>query len=225
MGQRSSTASVNTGATPTLQGTSTQQQVENPSNQQSSSTNRHRHRHRNVSQSNSSQSVANLSPRSRFRHEMSRRGYATNSDIFFRLFQLQSPGQSSSSSSSSNQNTRALNSDLSSDDDESNWNHNLSSLANSLPFFFGMRDLKCFVCNKMIPADDVEAHIMMCLTKPRLTYNEDVLADDKGECVICFEELEKGQTIARLPCLCIYHKPCIDEWLTRSQSCPGHPPD
>lgn len=47
---------------------------------------------------------------------------------------------------------------------------------------------------------------MMCLTKPRLTYNEDVLTDDKGECIICFEELEKGQTIARLQCLCIYHK-------------------
>lgn len=35
---------------------------------------------------------------------------------------------------------------------------------------------------------------------------DDVLTDDKGECVICFEILEKGQTIARLPCLCIYHK-------------------
>ena len=67
-------------------------------------------------------------------------------------------------------------------------------------------DLKCFVCNKLIPADDVEAHIMMCLTKPRLTYNEDVLTDEKGECIICLEILEKGQTIARLPCLCIYHK-------------------
>jgi E3 ubiquitin-protein ligase ZNRF1/2 len=88
-----------------------------------------------------------------------------------------------------------------------------------------MRDLKCFVCNKIIPADDVEAHIMMCLTKPRLTYNEDVLQDEKGECIICFEELQKGQTIARLQCLCIYHKHCIDSWLTRSQSCPGHPPD
>lgn len=35
---------------------------------------------------------------------------------------------------------------------------------------------------------------------------EDVLVEDKGECVICFEELEKGDTIARLPCLCVYHK-------------------
>jgi E3 ubiquitin-protein ligase ZNRF1/2 len=78
----------------------------------------------------------------------------------------------------------------------------------------------------MIPADDVEAHIMMCLTKPRLTYNEDVLqSDDKGECIICLELLEQGQTIARLPCLCIYHKTCIDNWFQRSQSCPNHPTD
>ena len=35
---------------------------------------------------------------------------------------------------------------------------------------------------------------------------EDVLADDKGECVICFDDLVKGDTIARLPCLCVYHK-------------------
>lgn len=35
---------------------------------------------------------------------------------------------------------------------------------------------------------------------------EDTLTEDKGECVICLEELAKGDTIARLPCLCIYHK-------------------
>ena len=27
-----------------------------------------------------------------------------------------------------------------------------------------------------------------------------------GECAICLEELVQGDTIARLPCLCIYHK-------------------
>lgn len=75
----------------------------------------------------------------------------------------------------------------------------------------------------------------MCLTKPRLSYNgksiakrmiigvvpwqeenkvetliicviEDILADEKGECVICLEDLQPGDVIARLPCLCIYHK-------------------
>ncbi len=35
---------------------------------------------------------------------------------------------------------------------------------------------------------------------------DDVLSRDAGECVICLEELQQGDTIARLPCLCIYHK-------------------
>lgn len=35
---------------------------------------------------------------------------------------------------------------------------------------------------------------------------EDVLVEDKGECVICFEELEKGDIIVRLLCLCVYYK-------------------
>jgi len=40
----------------------------------------------------------------------------------------------------------------------------------------------------------------------RCSISEDVLTDDKGECVICLEDLQQGDTIARLPCLCIYHK-------------------
>jgi len=35
---------------------------------------------------------------------------------------------------------------------------------------------------------------------------EDVLVEDKEECIICLDELRQGDTIARLPCLCIYHK-------------------
>ncbi|NWI17449.1 ZNRF2 ligase, partial [Crypturellus soui] len=63
---------------------------------------------------------------------------------------------------------------------------------------------------------------------------EDVLSKDAGECAICLEELQQGDTIARLPCLCIYHKgqvfltlrvPCIDEWFEVNRSCPEHPSD
>ena len=35
---------------------------------------------------------------------------------------------------------------------------------------------------------------------------EDVLNDPKGECVICLDDLNAGDIIARLPCLCVYHK-------------------
>ncbi|XP_013888887.1 E3 ubiquitin-protein ligase znrf1 isoform X2 [Austrofundulus limnaeus] len=56
-------------------------------------------------------------------------------------------------------------------------------------------------------------------------HSDDVLARDAGECVICLEELQQGDTIARLPCLCIYHKSCIDSWFEINRSCPEHPSD
>ncbi|KAF8463148.1 FYVE zinc finger-domain-containing protein [Kalaharituber pfeilii] len=46
----------------------------------------------------------------------------------------------------------------------------------------------------------------------------------KAECVICFEEFEVGESIARLECLCRYHKGCIREWFDRKGNgdCPIH---
>lgn len=60
------------------------------------------------------------------------------------------------------------------------------------------RSRECNGCNSIIVQHkifDIGCHVA-----------EDVLSDDKGECVICLEELSQGDTIARLPCLCIYHK-------------------
>lgn len=31
--------------------------------------------------------------------------------------------------------------------------------------------IKCPVCSKFVLSDDIECHIVMCLTKPRLSYN------------------------------------------------------
>lgn len=86
-----------------------------------------------------------------------------------------------------------------------------------------LTDLKCYVCHKTIPSDSIELHLLTCLTKPQLIYNEDVLLSDMGECSICFDELRVGNTIARLPCLCVYHKGCIDNWFTVTRCCPEHP--
>ncbi|XP_073834504.1 uncharacterized protein [Musca autumnalis] len=98
--------------------------------------------------------------------------------------------------------------------------------ATSLPSqIWSFNGIKCPVCNKFVLPDDIECHLVMCLTKPRLSYNEDVLADAKGECVICLEDLNPGDIIARLPCLCIYHKCCIDRWFEVNRSCPEHPGD
>ncbi|XP_069757322.1 E3 ubiquitin-protein ligase znrf1 isoform X3 [Narcine bancroftii] len=84
---------------------------------------------------------------------------------------------------------------------------------------------KCPICSKSVASDEMEMHFIMCLSKPRLSYNDDVLSKDAGECVICLEELLQGDTIARLPCLCIYHKSCIDSWFEVNRSCPEHPSD
>lgn len=98
--------------------------------------------------------------------------------------------------------------------------------AHSLPVqLVSFNGIKCPVCSKFVLPDDVECHLVMCLTKPRISYNDDVLTEDKGECVICLEELNRGDTIARLPCLCIYHKSCIDAWFEVNRSCPEHPLD
>ncbi|KAM9301677.1 E3 ubiquitin-protein ligase ZNRF1 [Gastrophryne carolinensis] len=84
---------------------------------------------------------------------------------------------------------------------------------------------RCPICSKAVASDEMEMHFIMCLSKPRLSYNDDVLTRDAGECVICLEDLSQGDTIARLPCLCIYHKSCIDSWFEVNRCCPEHPSD
>ncbi|XP_066569952.1 E3 ubiquitin-protein ligase znrf1 [Amia ocellicauda] len=105
------------------------------------------------------------------------------------------------------------------------------SLADALPLHIAPRwfsahsGFKCPICSKSVASNEMEVHFIMCLSKPRLSYNDDVLSKDAGECVICLEELQQGDTIARLPCLCIYHKSCIDSWFEINRSCPEHPSD
>ncbi|KAK2743895.1 hypothetical protein FQN57_004518 [Myotisia sp. PD_48] len=42
------------------------------------------------------------------------------------------------------------------------------------------------------------------------------------ECTICMEEYEVGAELARLECLCKFHKTCIIEWFERKEECPVH---
>jgi len=109
--------------------------------------------------------------------------------------------------------------DQSSDDDSPHARRRLQRI------LIALRDVPCPVCNKTIPSDSFDKHILQCLSKPRIDYNEDTLTENKGECVICLDDLLEGQKIARLPCLCIYHKSCIDKWFRINRSCPEHPGD
>ncbi|KAK9467359.1 FYVE zinc finger-domain-containing protein, partial [Lipomyces arxii] len=44
------------------------------------------------------------------------------------------------------------------------------------------------------------------------------------ECVICFEEFKEGDLVARLECLCVYHRKCIKAWFEKKGvgECPVH---
>ncbi|EFQ99781.1 FYVE zinc finger protein [Nannizzia gypsea CBS 118893] len=42
------------------------------------------------------------------------------------------------------------------------------------------------------------------------------------ECSICMEEYEVGAELARLECLCKFHKSCILGWFDRKEECPVH---
>ncbi|KAK3546758.1 hypothetical protein QTP70_035028 [Hemibagrus guttatus] len=70
--------------------------------------------------------------------------------------------------------------------------------------------VRCPFCTRMFPVGRIEEHLLTCLTSSPLPYNTDVLSKDSGECCICLEEMLQGDTIARLACLCVYHKktPC-----------------
>lgn len=56
------------------------------------------------------------------------------------------------------------------------------------------------------PSREGECQVDCVSPLPSPPLPDDVLTKDAGECVICLEELLQGDTIARLPCLCIYHK-------------------
>ncbi len=49
---------------------------------------------------------------------------------------------------------------------------------------------------------------------------------DSAECSICLEEFEVGVGMARLECLCRFHRACINAWWERHPGrCPMHQHD
>lgn len=95
---------------------------------------------------------------------------------------------------------------------------------------------ECPACNFPIytlsPAEG-EKHVRACLEQgvqlsgvQRRQFRTTILSRDSvligEECVICLDEFTPQTTVARLPCLCCYHPPCITAWLSRNHGCPVH---
>ncbi|KIW40628.1 uncharacterized protein PV06_07809 [Exophiala oligosperma] len=113
------------------------------------------------------------------------------------------------------------------------------------------RDI-CPICRRALPPREPdgtenarEAHIMSCIIArdpsarfegaggpsqsrvhmlPFIATEKDCVGSDGSpqECSICMVEYDVGDELARLECLCKFHKSCIVEWLERKAECPVH---
>ena len=52
-------------------------------------------------------------------------------------------------------------------------------------------------------------------------YTKSVTLFSSNRCVICMTDFAMGDPIRFLPCMHIYHKDCIEDWLVRSFTCPS----
>lgn len=43
---------------------------------------------------------------------------------------------------------------------------------------------------------------------------------EAGECAICLGAYETGQRVRRLPCLCTFHRDCVDRYFRDHTTCP-----
>ncbi|KAG4305246.1 hypothetical protein PORY_001416 [Pneumocystis oryctolagi] len=101
--------------------------------------------------------------------------------------------------------------------------------------------IECPVCLESLSSIPTllarETHIAKCLENNRfisnltlkrrfLSYTLPSSSSLVGtECIICFEEMQPGEKIARLECLCNYHMICIKQWIsmtTGNGGCPIH---
>lgn len=44
--------------------------------------------------------------------------------------------------------------------------------------------------------------------------------DDVDKCTICLCEFEDDEDVRRLPCMHLFHVPCVDQWLGLNKRCP-----
>jgi hypothetical protein len=51
--------------------------------------------------------------------------------------------------------------------------------------------------------------------------DEDESEENNGErCTICLCEYQEQEDVRRLPCMHLFHKECVDQWLPTNKRCP-----
>ncbi|XP_059027461.1 E3 ubiquitin-protein ligase ZNRF2 isoform X1 [Mustela lutreola] len=71
------------------------------------------------------------------------------------------------------------------------------------PHMFG--GFKCPVCSKFVPSDEMDLHLVMCLTKPRITYNDEKPRPREAGCLGLMEAPPPGSLLLSHhagPCPC-----------------------
>lgn len=63
-----------------------------------------------------------------------------------------------------------------------------------------------------VPKDVIDALPMVEVTQEQV--------DAKLQCSICWENFVVNESVRQLPCLHIYHEPCIRPWLEIHGTCP-----
>lgn len=85
--------------------------------------------------------------------------------------------------------------------------------------------------NRDLTPEDYELLLLLDTTVPKKTASESdlkklgeaVLAESDlgGACAVCMCDFEVGETATTLPCMHVFHAPCIGTWLSaHSQACP-----
>lgn len=122
------------------------------------------------------------------------------------------------------------------DDDGTGGNASLSVLPPSDVSSRASELTDCPVCSTSLAgigdSETQEAHVRNCLENGGggslqggryLVYKLPDTSPIIGkECSICMEDFVAAGVIARLPCLCYFHRGCIDSWFKRGRECPVH---
>lgn len=72
-------------------------------------------------------------------------------------------------------------------------------------------------------SEDTKQHMLMLQRKSMMVHLpcREYEGNASSECTICMENFKTSEIIRSLPCFHSFHQTCIDDWLSRSFTCPS----